>query len=90
MIISHEAAAARTMTRAIRSLPGLRDVAISERAVLAGMTQRGWKACAEKYIELAKVSQRIGWTKQAKRFARAVGACERRAASFQRAMERAS
>ena len=85
MIIFTEAAHARTMTRNLRSLPGLREVATDERAVLAGMAQRGWMASAEKYLELSKASQRIGCTKLAKRFARAYGACERRSSRYQRA-----
>jgi len=63
-------------------------VALDERAVIAGMAQRGWMACAEKYTELSKASQRIGCTKLAKRFARAIGACERRAEVYGRALDR--
>jgi hypothetical protein len=88
MIISTEAASTRTMTRQLRSLPGLREVALDERTVLAGLAQRGWMAAAEKYTELSKVSHRNGCTKLAKRFARAIGACERRAEVYGRALER--
>jgi hypothetical protein len=88
MIISTEAASTRTMTRQLRSLPGLREVALDERAVLAGLAQRGWMAAAEKYTELSKASQRAGLTSLAKRFARAIGACERRAGAYERTLER--
>jgi len=88
MIISTEAASTRTMTRQLRSLPGLREVALDERALVAGMARRGWMAAAEKYLELSKASQRIGCTELAKRFARAFGACERRAEVYGRALER--
>jgi hypothetical protein len=88
MIISSEAASTRTMTRQLRSLPGLREVALDERALVAGMARRGWMAAAERYTELSKASQRSGCTKLAKRFARAIGACERRAGAYERALAR--
>ena len=85
MTNSTEAATVRSMTRNLRSLPGLRDVAACERGQLADAGARGWASAAKQYLELSQVSQRIGSTEQAKRFARAYGACERRSSRYQRA-----
>jgi hypothetical protein len=75
----------REMTRAFRRLPILRDVAPKERLTLAEMNARCWRSASEAYLVLSKRAMKMGCLGDAKRFARAYGAAERRAEMWKRA-----
>jgi hypothetical protein len=81
---------ARSMGRSFRLLEGLRERPLAERVTFAGMMLRGWSAVAERYLGQAKGWQALGNVAQAKRAARAYGAAQRRAARYERLLERLS